>query len=381
MPRMQRLLILLAATAAMLAAASPAEAAKRTVPRGFYGVMWDRAATLAPLAEQEQQWSLMARSGVEGVRTVFNWALAQPQPGVTDFAYTDRLVSLAALHNIELLPVVRTTPTWAALDPFQRGSPPKNVSDFAAYLQALVARYGPTGSFWVAHPELPRRPLRKWQIWNEPHLKLWWNTEGRSTTAWAPEYARLLKASKAAIEALDPGATIVLAALADYAWDHLARLNRFKIGRHYDVAALNLFTARPKLVMKGVLFFRRAMRRGGAGRKPVWLTEATWPAGKGRVSRPTAAWQRAWYTTDAGMAQRLRGIYATAATNKRRLRIGRVYWYTWASAYADNDLFDYGGLIRYSGGVYEERPALASYAASARRHQGCTKTSAGVCAR
>ena len=45
MPRMQRLLILLAATAAMLAAASPAEAAKRKVPRAFYGVMWDRAAT------------------------------------------------------------------------------------------------------------------------------------------------------------------------------------------------------------------------------------------------------------------------------------------------------------------------------------------------
>ena len=381
MPRMQRLLILLAAAAVMLAAASPAEAAKRKVPRAFYGVMWDRAATLAPPAEQEQQWSLMARSGVEGVRTVFNWALAQPQPGVLDFAYTDRLVTLAAAHNIELLPVVRTTPTWAKLDPFATGSPPKNVADFAVYLQALVQRYGPAGSFWAEHPELPKRPLRRWQIWNEPHLQVWWNTDGRSPNAWAPEYARLLKGSRAAIKAVDPGATIVLAALADYAWDHLARLNRSRIGRHYDVAALNLFTARPELVMKGVRLFRRAMRRGGARRKPVWLTEATWPAGKGRVSRPTAAWQRAWYTTDTGMARRLRGVYATAAKNKRTLRIGRVYWYTWASSYSENDLFDYGGLIRYSGGIYEERPALAAYAASARRHQGCTKTSAGVCGR
>jgi hypothetical protein len=147
------------------------------------------------------------------------------------------------------------------------------------------------------------------------------------------------------------------------------------------VAAINLFTARPELVMKGVRLFRRAMRRGGAARKPVWLTEATWPAGKGRVSRPAAAWQRAWYTTDTGMARRVRGIYATAARERRRLRIERVYWYTWASAYSDNDLFDYGGLIRYSAGAYEQRPALAAFAASARRLQGCTKTSAGTCTR
>jgi hypothetical protein len=84
MPRMQRPLILLAATVALLLVGSPPAMAKRKVPQGFYGVMWDRAATDAPDAEQEAQWSLMASSGVESVRTVFNWARAQPEPGVTD---------------------------------------------------------------------------------------------------------------------------------------------------------------------------------------------------------------------------------------------------------------------------------------------------------
>ena len=132
-------------------------------------------------------------------------------------------------------------------------------------------------------------------------------------------------------------------------------------------------------MIRGVRLFRRAMRRGDARRKPVWLTESTWPAGKGRVSRPQAAWQRAWYTTDDGMAKRLGSIYSLAAKNRRKLRIGRVVWYTWSSAYRDNDLFDYGGLIRFSGGEYEQRPALAAYAASARSYQGCAKTSEGVC--
>ena len=100
MPRMQRLLILLAATLALLTAWSQPALAKRKVPHGFYGVMWDRAATDAPDADQEAQWALMASSGVESVRTVFNWALIQPEPGVTDFAYTDRIVGLAASHAI-----------------------------------------------------------------------------------------------------------------------------------------------------------------------------------------------------------------------------------------------------------------------------------------
>jgi hypothetical protein len=377
---MQRPLILLAATMALLLAWSPVAAhAKRTAPRGFYGVMWDRAATDASPVDQDTQWGLMASSGVESVRTVFNWARAQPEPGVTDFSYTDGIVALAATHNIQLVPVVRTAPPWAKLNPFQPGSPPKNTSDYSVFLTALINRYGPSGSFWVAHPELPKRPVRTWQIWNEPHLNIWWNTDGRRSTAWAPEYARLLKAASTAVRAADPGATVVLAALADFAWDHLARLNRFKIRRYYDVAAINLFTARPKFVMRGVRMFRRVMRRGGAARKPVWLTESTWPAGKGRVSRPATAWQRAWYTTDNGMAARVRDIYKLAIKNRRRLRIGRVVWYTWSSAYADNDLFDYSGLVRYSGGAFDQQPALAAYAASAKRYQGCVKTTLGVC--
>jgi hypothetical protein len=131
--------------------------------------------------------------------------------------------------------------------------------------------------------------------------------------------------------------------------------------------------------MKAVRLLRRALRRGGARRKPVWVTETTWPAGQGRVPVPEAAWQRDWYTTDEGMAKRVRQLYALAARNRRRLRLQRVYWYTWASAYDDGDLFDYAGLVRYAGGDYEARPALEAYAASAQRHQGCVKTPAGAC--
>ncbi|MGH2741263.1 MAG: hypothetical protein ACRDN8_02025 [Thermoleophilaceae bacterium] len=368
MPSMSRALTALALGAALFGAAAPvADAAPSKPPRGFYGVMWDRAATRAPDAEQDEQWALMAESGVESVRTVFSWAKAQPVEGTPpDLSETDERVALAARHNIKLLPIVIDTPGWAARPPGP-GAPPAHVGAYTAFLRTLVLRYGPTGSFWDEHPELPRRPLRDWQIWNEPHLGFYWNTEGRSRNAWAREYARLLKASKRAIESVDRRATIVLAALADFAWRHLDRLNRYRIRPYFDVAALNFFTSRPRNVIKGVRYFRRALARGHERRKPIWITETTWPAARDRVPPPRPAWQRAWYTTDEGMASRLRGLYRVAARNRRKFRLNRVYWYTWSSAYEDGDLFDYAGLNRYSGGVFEPRPALEAFARSAQR--------------
>jgi hypothetical protein len=322
----------------------------------------------------------MAASRVRTVRTVFWWSKAQFSAGQPyDFSETDAVVTRAARNDLELLPLVMNTPEWARLVPGEYGSPPKHVSDYTAYLRALVLRYGPAGSFWDQHPELPRRPQRDWQIWNEPHLDFYWSTKGRRRNAWAPEYSRLLKASKRTIEAIDPGATIVLAGLADFAWDHLDRLNRSRIRRHFDVAALNLFTGRPKLLIKGINRFRSALRRGREARKPIWVTETTWPAARDRVSPPSVPWQRAWYTTDEGMASRLSGLYRLAARSRRKLRLGRVYWYTWASSYGDGDLFDYAGLNRYAGGAFEPRLALQAFTASAQRLQGCVKTPEGAC--
>jgi hypothetical protein len=356
------------AVAALLTLAAPAQA---RVPERFFGTMWDREATMAPEAEQDAQWALMAQSGVESVRTVFWWSRAQPLAGQPfDFSETDAMVARAARHDLDLLPIVMHTPSWARRTPGEFGSPPAHLSDYTAYLRGLVRRYGSAGSFWAEHPELPFRPQRQWQIWNEPHIDFYWSTKGRPLNSWAPDYARLLKASKQAIETVDPKATIVLAGLADFAWDHYERLSRSKVGRHFDVAAINLFTSRPRLLLKGIRRFRAALRRGGAARKPLWVTETTWPAGKNRVRVPKPLWQRAWYTTDAGMAHRLRGAYRLAARSRARLRVGRVYWYTWSSAYRDGDLFDYSGLVRYHGGAYEPRPALDAYAAIARRLKG-----------
>ena len=369
MSRMQRLVILAVLVATLLAAAAPARAAAEPrPPRGFFGVMWDRAAFRGSAEEQDAQWALMARSGVESVRVVFSWAATQPTPGgPDDYSRTDQQVASAARRAVRLLPVVLYTPEWARRYPERQGSPPERASDYAAFMARLVQRYGPGGTFWAEHPELPVRPIREWQIWNEPHFDFYWYTAEQG--GWAPEYVALLRQSKVAIEAIDPGATIVLAGFADASWKVLNAAYRAGGRGAFDVVSINIFTGRPGFVMAAARLNRRVLKRHHEPRKPIWITETTFPAAKGLVPPPELDWQRRWYTTESGMARRLTELYSLGALNARRLRLRRIYWYTWASSYAGtDDLFDYSGLIRVApDGTAEPQRALRAFRRSARR--------------
>ena len=103
-------------------------------------------------------------------------------------------------RGLGVLPVVQGTPDWAALNPGDPASPPRDPADFARVLTMLVTRYGPNGSLWAEHPEVAKQPIRAWQIWNEPNLTRYWNV-----APWAPSYVKLLKAADKALKAADRG--------------------------------------------------------------------------------------------------------------------------------------------------------------------------------
>jgi hypothetical protein len=364
---------------AALICAAPAGA--RSVPRGFYGAVYDGAVADAPADVQDAQFARMAESGVESVRAVFSWADAQPAAGgAFDFSRTDQLVTLADEHGMSLLPVVIYTPEWARADQNESASPPKRRGDYTAYLRALAQRYGSSGSFWQAHPELARRPLLYWQIWNEPHLRLYWNA-----SHWQRGYGALLRASRVALRQADPRSRLVLAGLTGASWDALKSLYKLgKVKGAFDVAALQTYTGTVRHLLAAIHLFRGVLAAHGAARMPLWLTEMGWPAAKGRTKVPV--YQRTIATTDSGMAKKLTAGYAMLAhvRRSRRALVSRAFWYSWASPYvrsndAGTGIFRFAGLFRFDNGAFSAKPALRAYVRSARAHEGCAKTATATC--
>lgn len=364
--------------AGCVAAAAPAAEARRVAPLRFYGTNWDadiQRSASPPVWDREH--ARMATTGVETVRENFEWAHAQPtERGPFDHSRTDVAVSSAAAHGIEVLPVVILAPAWARVDQTTTFSPPANPSDYATYLRELIRRYGPNGAFWAEHPELPRLPIRAYQIWNEPHLGFQWARPPDED--YAPRYGRLLRAAYRTIRAEDPGAKVVLAGLANFSWRYLTHLyRRGNIEGRFDVAAVHPYTRTSGGVASIVERFKERMRERGDGRKPVWVTELGLPASQGRV-RSSSHLQ----TNDRGMARFLDASYEKLVRGHRsRIRgVKRAYWYTWASTYCC-ELFRFTGLLQYdeSTETVQSKPAFGAYRRSARRFQDCIKDQFGRC--
>ena len=369
--------IALLAVLIALAAAVPADAAGRRVPQGWLGVTAD-----GPFdATQSDEWDRMVVAGVETVRTAFFWALLQPYAtaaevpsaesaryrmvdGVpTDFSSTDNVVVAAAARGLAVLPVVQFTPPWAARRPGQFRSPPARAADVTRIFRALVERYGPRGSLWRERPELPRVPIRRWQVFNEPNLKGHWPVQpfGRS-------YTMTLRGAERGIHGADPKATVVLAGLPGPSWIALEALYDAGARGSFDAVAVHPYTARPADVLRIVRFNRRVMRRHGDRRLPIWITEFSWPAAKRMPDAPPWA-----SVTDAQQAGRLREALGRMARARQRLRIGGVFWYSWITPETRTSWFNYSGLRRVRRGARVNAPVLRQFRRSARGLEGCAK--------
>jgi hypothetical protein len=343
-----------------------ADAAKRQVPREWLGVVADGPLNDPAYPGAAGEWDRMAGSGVEAVRTAFYWYLLQPTgPDTFDFTVKDALVLEAAKRGLGVLPVVHGTPAWAARTPGDAASPPRDPADFARLMTALVGRYGPNGSLWAEHPEVPKHPIRAWQIWNEPNLTRYWDV-----APWAPPYVALLKAGHKALKAADPKAKTVLAGLPNESWKALKELYRAGARRHFDIVALHPYTGKVQNTVRVVKIVRRELVRHKDGKLPIWVTELSWPASKGKANAEGGSFA----TTDSGQAKRLRSALKLLVEERKRQRIERVYWYTWLSTEGITASgFDYSGLRRVRAGTVIDAPALAVFRSAARRLQGCAK--------
>ncbi|MDX6688161.1 MAG: polysaccharide biosynthesis protein PslG [Baekduia sp.] len=359
---MLRLIAFLVVAGVLLLAPAVAPAHAAT-PKGFFGVMVNGPLD-DPAVDLDAQAADMTAAGVESWRVEFAWDLAEPQPGQFQWAATDRKVLAAARHGIDVLGLAVRAPAWAnggSADPFV---PPAKPATFAAYLKALVGRYGPAGSLWSEHPEVTRRPVRSWEIWNEPNLKEYFRAQ-----PFAKPYAALLRAAYPAVKGADKGATVLMASMANFSWRDLATLLAVKGPRlRFDAAGAHPFSGRPSNAVKIVRLNREVLDHRGYTKVPLWLTELTWSSAKGKKTPLTQNWE----TTEAGQAQRLRTVYGLLLKQRKTLKLARIFWYTWATV--DNgskNSFDYSGLrTALPDGGFTDKPALGAFRAVAKAAEG-----------
>jgi hypothetical protein len=342
----------------------PGSAGAAKVPADFFGVMAD-----GPLLyngfDDQGEFDLMQRSGVQTIRMAMPWSAMEAQPGQYDFSTTDPVVAQAATHGFAALPTVTFAPDWAARHPGNSNSPPEGTQNYANFMTVLVQRYGPNGTFWAQHPELPVRPIREWQIWNEPNQPVFnWSDQ-----PFAHDYVDLLRAARGAVKAADPGAKIVLAGLVGTSWSALAQVYKAGGKGLFDYVAIHPFTLEPKNVLKILDKVRATMQRYHDSGRKMFITELTWPAAKGFALTRTYGYE----TTSAVQAVKLGQIVPLLVANRRALRLERVYWYTWISSAPDptNDPFSYSGLrqLDNNGTSVQSRPSLAVYARMAHRYE------------
>ena len=369
----RRALAPLLSVVAVLTCLPAAATAAQRVPFGFVGVVAD-GPVAEPGADSSAELGAMVASGVESVRLVFHWADAQPYPRIddvpavdrprfrdtpgapTDFSRFDALVAGAAQRGLRVLPVVTTAPGWAA-------KPPSDPADYARFARALVDRYGPRGSLWSERPDLPRRPVRSWQIWNEPNLRASWVEPN-----WVRPYLAVLRAARREIRAADPGAQTVLAGLPNLSWRSLAAIYRVPGARRlFDAVAIHPYTRQVSGLRTIARLVRGVMRRNGDARKPLTITEFGWPSAKGKAVGFGIE------TTERGQADRVRRALALLARIRRPLGISSVYWYTWTAREQGSDsIFPYSALRRReSDGSVTAKPALRTFRTTALKLEAC----------
>ncbi len=300
------------------------------------------------------------------MRQDFFWSTIEPRRGVFDFSRYDQFVQLSAEHGIHLLPLLFDTPSWAGPS---YDSIPSDPSDYAAYLAAVVKRYGPHGSFWAEHPDLSAYAIHTFELWNEPYYD-----NGNNGNYDPGRYARLVKAATIAGRAADSDTRYLLAAetqgqmqgshwewWVDALYQAVPDLNKYFDGVAVHPYATDLTHVEypvPGQAYNGYSQLRRVevIRQQfidhGASDKPLWITEIGWPTCSTGSER---------CTTLAGQAANLQQVFTYAHTTwKPYLQAIFTYNYDDCAPNSTNPENNYG--LAYNNGT--PKPALNTFKAN-----------------
>jgi hypothetical protein len=346
------------AVVAAFATASPALA----VPSNFWGVVPQGSTS----TEQLQR---LKAGGVDSIRIPVSWGSVQPiQGGLWNWSDADAFVTAAASARLDILPFLSTAPSWAVPVDRRFGAPAflpvrsaKQRAGWTRFVKEAIRRYGPKGTFWSENPSLPRKPLRTWQVWNEPNFKYF---VARPNPA---EYGKLVKLTSSAVKAADPGAQVILGGLfarpieatfrkkppqAYFAADFLDQMYESTPGikSKFQGVAVHPYTGSWKNLTSRIEEVRSALKLHRDIGKGLWMTEMTWSSERPQPNNSFAKGLQ-------GQARELKGAFTLFRNKQRKWNLQRIYWFS---------INDYAGLCNFCGGsgLFEgskPKPAWRAY--------------------
>jgi hypothetical protein len=314
--------------------ASAAEA----VPAKFWGVV-------PQAAPSDEQFQRLKRGGVDSTRMPIEWGGVQPlKGGAFDWSGPDGVIGRAATAGIEVLPFLTGAPAWAVPIVFVPGTgktakAPAHLPASGAvagawsnFVRSAVARYGPNGSFWAENPGMPKRPVRTWQIWNEPNFKYFVANPNPA------EYGKLVKLSYTALKSVDPGAKAVLGGLfalpkgcrakvkpkriycaTDFLDQMYAKTPGIKA--KFNAVALHPYSYFYSELTPRIEEFRAVLKENGDAGKGLWVTELGWSS---QPPTPTNLFAKGL----RGQAAQLKGAFSLLQRQQVKWKLKRVYWFS-----------------------------------------------------
>lgn len=242
----------------------------------------------------ERSLQMLSQAGFCWIRQEFPWEDIEISAkgdfwdhkwDVDAWAKYDRIVSLAAQYNVQIIARLDRPPTWSRKmgnAPGWTMAPPDNYDDFGDYVYAVVSRY--------------RGHIRYYQIWNEPNIYPEWGDQPTDPAA----YVNLLQIAYKRAKEADPNCVIIAAALAQTTEEtplefgprnmsdllYLEKMYLAGLAGNYDIMGAMVYglwtgpndlrTSRDRTNFSRVQLLRQIMVEHGDAAKPIWASEVGW---------------------------------------------------------------------------------------------------------
>ena len=302
------------------------------------------------------EFTRMGQGRVGSLRQIFRWSQVEPDPAAPyNWLLLDYLMQSSAKSGVDVLPVIVGTPSWASDNPSAtaaQGSQawPTNAVGAAKlrlFIAAIAQRYGRGGEFWSTHPTVPYRPIKEYQIWNEPNRPLFSPAGNPDATL----YASFLAQANVAIKSVDPKADVLIAGMPERTTTskpldrYLKQFYGVKgVEKFFDVMTLHPYGVDERGVEGAIIRMRQLLKKVGDRKRSLRITEVGWGSG-GEASPFTKS------TKDQG---KLLGRTGKLLQKKRKkFKLEEVYWFSWRDRLEPGGTGvwqDHTGLFKRDGG-------------------------------